>query len=206
MRWSTSSLCEAKRFVGERFLADARVADVRDLVVSEAPTIVPEAEIPELLAKMLEDPRCRHVYVVDGSGALVGSVRLDAVAKYLFPYTTMSISAFFPSVSRLLTQFTARKVSDIMDPRPRSVDDNVLVPDAVRIMWEEKTSELPVVDEKQRVVGEIDLLEVIAAYVEKTGKGAVTEARQSHSPNGGRGPQSPGDLGPSQIPPACSAR
>lgn len=205
MRWSISNLCEAKRFMAETLLADARVRDVRDLVVSEAPTIGPEAEIPELLGKMLENPRCRRVYVVDGSGVLVGSVRLNSVSKYLFPYETTSISPLFPSVSRLLTQFTARRVSDIMDTTPRSVDDNVLVPDAVRIMWKEKTNELPVVDEKQRVVGEINLLEVIAAYMERTGRGAVTKARHSHSSKGERRPQSPGALAASRFSPARSA-
>ena len=158
--------------MAERFLANARVGDIRELVVSEASTIGPEAEIPELLEKMIEDPRSRHLYVVDESGVLRGAVRLNCLTEYLFPYTTISVSESFPSLSRLLTQFAARKVSDIMNPAPRSVDDSVLVPDAVKIMWEEKINELPVVDEKRRLIGELNLSEIIAAYLGKTGRNA----------------------------------
>lgn len=154
--------------MAERFLEHARVADVRKLIVGEAATIGPEAEIPELLEKILEDPRSRHVYVVDESGVLVGSVRLNSVIQYLFPYTTTSVSEPFPSASRLLAQLAACKVRDIMNPTPQFVDDSTRVPHAVRIMWDERINELPVVDQQKRVVGELNLLEIIAAYLEKT--------------------------------------
>ncbi len=43
--------------MAERLLAHARVRDVRKLVVAEAATISPDARIPYVLKKIIEDPR-----------------------------------------------------------------------------------------------------------------------------------------------------
>ena len=76
--------------MAERLIGDKRVGDVHKLLVEDAAAIGPDQLLDELLAKIVEDPRTRHVYVVDRDGVLVGSVRLNTVLKHLFPLIRVS--------------------------------------------------------------------------------------------------------------------
>ena len=153
--------------MAERLLANASVGEIRDLIVTEAATVGPDAEIVDALRKMLDDLRTRHVYVVDERGVLIGSLRLNAVTAYLFPYTSASDVDTIPPTGRMLAAISARKVGDIMNVSPRYVRDGHLVPEVVRIMCEEGINELPVVDGERRVVGEVSFLEIVAAYLKE---------------------------------------
>ena len=61
------------------------VDDVWELVVDNPSTIRPDALLAELLEKMVEDTRTRHVYVVDKQQRLLGVVRMTTVTGLLFP-------------------------------------------------------------------------------------------------------------------------
>ena len=79
----------------------------------------------------------------------------------------------------------ARTAADIMNPAARTVHDGVVVPDAVKIMWEEGINELPVMDEKQRVIVELNLLDIIAAYLQER-EGLMQRCRKSFETRAGR--------------------
>ena len=150
--------------MAERILGDMNVGEVHKLIVEDAATISPGSPLDELLKKIVEDPRTRHVYVVDGKNTLVGSVRLNSVLEYLFTMTSMSARED-QGILGLVGLIGAKYVKDIMDTHPSYVHLDTSVNDTVKLMIEEKVCELPVVDEKQRVIGEINFLEIIDAYL-----------------------------------------
>jgi len=65
------------------------VGEVHRLIVENATTITLDKPLDELLKKIVEDPRTRHVYVIDNKNILMGSVRLNSVLEYLFAMTSM---------------------------------------------------------------------------------------------------------------------
>ncbi len=152
--------------MAERKLADVRVEDMRRLIVERATTVGPDTTVRSLLGKLLEDSRTRHAYVVDEAGCLVGSVRLNAVLKHLFPLSSANDDEVWRPMG-LAAAMGSEKVRDIMNASPCSVHPEMPVLEMVKIMVAEQVSELPVVDQQNRVVGEANFLEVIAAYLAK---------------------------------------
>ena len=55
-------------------------------------------------------------------------------------------------------------MKDIMNASPRFVRDDTPVAEVIRLMEEGKINELPVVDDRRQVVGEINFLEITAEY------------------------------------------
>ncbi len=151
--------------MAERSIGDMHIRDVHRLIIENAATIGAERPLSELLEKIIADPRSRHVYVVDEKGILTGSVRLHAVVKQLFPLTTATSSGEFRTLEILAT-YDAKTVGDIMDESPVFVQEETTVNEAVQLMVAEGVNELPVVDTRGRVIGEVNFLEVIAAYLE----------------------------------------
>jgi len=52
-----------------------------------------------------------------------------------------------------------------MNTKPGFVQSDTSVNETVKIMIEETVNELPVVDNEHRVIGDINFLEIIAAYI-----------------------------------------
>ena len=152
--------------MAERLIGDKRVGDVHKLLVEDAAAIGPDQLLDELLAKIVEDPRTRHVYVLDRDGVLVGSVRLNTVLKHLFPLIT-SASPGHERLLDVLTSFEASTVRDIMNVDPAFVHEGTTVAETVKLMIGEQVNELPVVDNQHRVMGEVNFLEVINAYLKE---------------------------------------
>ncbi len=150
--------------MAERSIGDMHIRDVHRLIIENAATIGADRPLTELLQKIIADPRSRHVYVVDEEGTLIGSVRLNAIVKQLFPMTTAASSGEYRTLEILAT-YDAKTVSDLMNESPVFVQEETTVNEAVQLMVAEGVNELPVVDEKRRVTGEINFLEVIAAYL-----------------------------------------
>ncbi|MCG8569514.1 MAG: CBS domain-containing protein [Spirochaetes bacterium] len=153
--------------MSEEILRLKKVGDIKDFIVKSVSMITADKSIDQLLTKMTEDLRTRHVYVIDEKKRLIGSVRLNDVLEFLFPYTAIQ-----PTESPLYKAKQAYEVSivkDIMNPTPYYVYEDTYISDMVKIMEREKINELPVVNKNREVVGEIILLEVIEYYLKEKG-------------------------------------
>lgn len=147
----------------EGILVSIKVRDVHTLLAEEAFTIGPDCSVDELLERLVENPRTRHAYVVDGSGRLIGSVRPAAFLRCLFPIATLDRVGRKGLVEAALATETVR-VRDIMSKDPSSLYEHSTLAEMVELMIREDVSELPVLDDQRRVVGEVSLPEVAAAY------------------------------------------
>lgn len=148
-------------------LADMTVAAVRKFFVENPSMVHADTSIDELLKKINKDPRTRHVYVVDDDNRLIGSVRMNTVVKYLFPMTSIVESVGNVGDEPFLA-FGARTAKNIMNMNPFFVHETTSLAEMASILMREKINELPVVDEQMHIIGQVNMYEVIKAYLDVT--------------------------------------
>ena len=144
-------------------LGNMKVSDIRNLIVADATTIKVDASIDELLAKVIDDPRTRHVYVVDEEGRLVGSVRMNMIVQYLFPLS--SVIDATDDIKQKFLAFGTHNIASLMNTNPSYVVEDDTLSRMSQILIHEKINELPVVDDDKKVIGEVNVFEVIKAYL-----------------------------------------
>jgi len=138
------------------------VADIRELWVERPPAVFPSCPVELVLAKIHEGPRTRHVYVVDADNLLLGSIRMSAVLGYFFPQTALGEGLRQGGGSD-----GAPAAADMMDDNPFYVEPHTQVSFMAKIMINERINELPVVDGDKRLIGQVNMYEVIAAYLRR---------------------------------------
>lgn len=146
-------------------LESLRVKDLLRQMPTEPDVIHRHASPEELLHKMVDNPRTRHVYVVDDRGRLCGSVRMNTVVEYLFPYTSLR-SGSSEWVLRALPRFSKSTLGDLMNEQPHYVTEETPLAEMAEMLIEDKINELPVVDAQRHIVGQVNVYDVIATYLE----------------------------------------
>ena len=140
------------------------VSDVYDLLVKKPTTINPDSSIVEMLEKMIEDLKTRHIYIVDDNNRLLGVVRMTTVAEMLFPLVTIEEITSDPYLFRNI-KFDAQSVHEVMNKNPRMVHMDTGLHELARIFVEEKVTELPIVDDSNVLLGQVNMYEIIKAYL-----------------------------------------
>jgi len=146
----------------EEKLAKAQVADINELIVNSPAIVKEDTPIREMLESIIKDTRSRHAYVVDKNNKLIGSIRINNVIQYLFPSTILKEQQNSPKVGSFMDYLNARVAGDIMSMRPNYVFKDTPLDKMVDIMIDDKSNELPVVNKDMEVIGEVNVLEVIA--------------------------------------------
>ena len=149
-------------------LADLKVKDIRHLLVEDPATTRPTAPLREVLEEMDKDLRTRHVYVVDDEGRLLGTVRMGSVVEYLFPFDAViekGSTIYGSTVPRL----SAKTAADLMHTPAVRVTEETSLGEMARLLIREAINELPVVDENDRLIGQVNVYETVKAYLDLQG-------------------------------------
>jgi len=128
---------------------------VEQFMTTDLFTVRPD-DIIDFAASLMEWRHIRHVPVEDDSGKLLGMLSHRALLKILAEGHNSDDE----------TEFSVR---DIMTPNPVSINPDTPTVDAIRLMRENKLSNLPVTDKNQQLLGivtEHDLLKVAARALE----------------------------------------
>lgn len=139
-----------------------RVKDIRNLITQEASIVREDDTILKVAEEMVRDPKTRTVYVVNKENKLVGVIPVIELVQYLY-------SAYIPQ-EYILYRFPVLlsgtpKAKDIMLP-PVYVHDDENITSAFIKMFKNNLKELPVVDEEMHVIGDLNILEMIIAWIE----------------------------------------
>ena len=145
-------------------LNDLKVGDVLNLVVENPSSIEPDAPLVELLDKILEDTRTRHVYVVDENKKLLGVVRMITVIGVLFPLQAIGAEMSDPQLFSHIN-LDGKTVREIMKSEFISVRLDTRLQDMAAILLKEKITELPVVNENNQLIGQVNMYEIIQIYL-----------------------------------------
>ncbi|MCL4297305.1 MAG: CBS domain-containing protein [Anaerolineae bacterium] len=132
---------------------------VKDWMSREVITINPDMTLPEA-HRLMTDHKIRRLPVLD-KGRLVGIVTLGDVRE-AEPSSATSLSIW--EVNYLLAKL---KIGEIMTPKPITISAEETIGQAARLMLEKKVSGLPVVDEKQHVIGIITESDIFRMVVQE---------------------------------------
>lgn len=139
------------------------VAKARKLI-TENPTLVNANEsLPELALAITEDPKTRTLYVVDKSKRLIGLITLRDLIQAVFA-NLLEIDMLGHGVFRRLG---IKEASDIMSTALIYAKDDENIETVLKRMLDNRLTEIPVIDQNMKVVGELNLLEMLSIWVER---------------------------------------
>ncbi|WP_368505127.1 CBS domain-containing protein [Alkalihalophilus sp. As8PL] len=130
--------------------------------ITLAPSTVSTADSINLVRKKMTkaEPVNRSIYVVDESNKLLGIITLKELLKVLAVRGGIS-SGEIPTRGKLLCYISANTTAkDIMRP-PTSVKTTDSLEKALEIFVSHGLEELPVVDENNVVIGDLDAYELL---------------------------------------------
>ncbi len=113
---------------------------------------------------MIEDPKTRHVYVVDKNKHIIGSIKLSDIREDMFPFSVFDTKVDITKQG-LINYKKSLLACDIMSYNFEYVYEESKLPDVFRIMHEEGINELPVVNSQLEIIGEINFFEIILYYL-----------------------------------------
>lgn len=149
-----------------RILMESTVSDAYQLINGDPLTIRKDAHIDELLIMLAKNTKTRHAYVVDKDMRLIGAVRLNDLLSYLSPAVVLQENKDFVDMARYFQYAEAEKVEDLMTTNCGWVMSDMSIKDTLSIMKLAQINEIPVVNEKAQVIGEINLIEIVQHYMD----------------------------------------
>jgi len=156
-----------KKFITD--LYDLNVKDIMKNIKSGIPFIEKNADIAFILSILNKK---KHVWVVDGKDTLhiLGVItESDTLMLFSPPYTPMQ--SFDKPTLQSLQYGLSITAEEIMSKNPIKISPEEKIKDIIIMMKQYKVKQMPVVDENNRLLGEITLHHFIDKYnKEKTKK------------------------------------
>jgi CBS domain-containing protein len=161
----------------EAITQSTHIADLSDVLRRTEATVVHADDSLQRLAEMVvERPQCRVISVVDGRERLIGLVPIRTLVNDMFlkivPEEFLGEITDLDAVMAYAGHLGARTAADIM-VGPTWVEPQETLRDAFERMHHADLNGLPVVDPDHRVLGYLDQLELLLAWVSATGRGAL---------------------------------
>ena len=142
-------------------IKDIRVSDVLEMAgkVVEPATVRSDASLRDAVMAIIKDSETRKVYVVDDQGKLVGTITLETLLRHA-GYRMGVRETGMTSFLRMLAEMSNDKVHDIMAKPIRVRKDELLV-NVTKLMVENHLNDLPVVDNQDKLVQELNGLDIL---------------------------------------------
>ncbi len=155
------------------------VRDVARLLQGTNPVKVLGSEaLRDVARRSAQHPECGVLSVVDESDVLLGLIPVTRLVEDIFvkivPEEFLSHIDHAAEALDYAERLGARTAADIMG-KPISVKPDETVRDAFRKIHEFKLAGLPVVDDEGHVIGYLDELELLLAWVEVSGRRRLLE-------------------------------
>ena len=142
----------------KKSFSDLLVSDVYDLVIKEPSMVRAGSKIQEVFDQFLKNPVSQKVYVIDEEGKLLGAVTTQTLLRLLGYRVGVREFAGF-SLWKLMRDMLKEGVDGVFVKVPPVKATDKLTK-ALQIMLDNHVSDLPVVDEDGKLVGELNSLEI----------------------------------------------
>ncbi len=144
---------------------DTPVEEVAAVLNLEPTVVSPDMPLEEISTLMLIHPNVHMACVVAEGGRLVGLISLqnvvDALFFHIIPEEFLSEIHQLEDALQFARRTRMRTAADAMQP-PQWVKYGDTVKEAFKLMHENKLSGLPLVDAQYRIIGYINMLELMA--------------------------------------------
>lgn len=150
----------------------------RDIMTENVITIKKESSIEDLSEILLKN-KISGVPVVDGDGKIEGVVtEADIIVQDTdlhFPryFKLLDAIIYLDSLNRFrdsLKKHLATKVEDIMVSKVLTISPETTISDIAELMLRQKINRLPVVDEKDKVIGIVTRADIVRSMIPKENK------------------------------------
>jgi CBS domain-containing protein len=142
-----------------------KVRNARKLI-KESPTIITRnTSLKELVLAFGDDPTTRSLYVINSEGIYEGIITLNDLVRVVFFYHLKTEKG--PSLKTYLS-LIATKAHEIMSNEAVFAKDDEDLDTVLNRMFENEIQEIPIVDDRMKIIGEINLLELLIAWLEKS--------------------------------------
>ena len=139
-----------------------KIADIiDDLLVNKAPIVSEDASINLVLDEIVNQDSNRVLYVVDKDNKLQGTITLNEIARHIF---AMSHEHNIHS-RRIMDLVTSEDVDHIMKKRPPFVTESDNLGDVIKKMIKSNMKHLPLVDEKNKIICDVSMVDIIKCMV-----------------------------------------
>lgn len=138
---------------------DLVVEDVHEIMIGKPAVVKEDDQLKDAVEALTKNLISRKVYVVDGEGKLKGVITIETLLKqvgYRVGVRETGMISFFKFLSGIFKE----NVTEFME-KPVTVTNRDKVLDALRLMVEHHLNDLPVIDDKGRIVGELNSLEIL---------------------------------------------
>lgn len=139
---------------------------ISDLLVNTAPVITMDAPIALVLDEIINQDSNRVVYVVNENNQLQGTITLNEIARHIF---SMSHEQNVHS-RRIMDMVTAEDVEHIMKKNPPYIRESENLGDVIGKMIKSDMKHLALVDENNKVICDISMVDIIKRMVEQDRK------------------------------------
>lgn len=144
---------------------------VREIMSREITAIEPEISAWEAL-EQLSQRRISGLPVIDKQGKLVGMFTEKDVLAFILPSYVQQVGRFVyeenpKGTRKKLEELKKTSVSQLMRKEVITIDPDVTLCEAARVMLTQKARRLPVVDKAGKVVGIIVREDVLRAFIQE---------------------------------------
>jgi len=151
---------------GDGMVEDKPIGEIRvsDVLENAEKTVRPatvrhDATMRDAVEAIIKDSETRKVYVLDDDGKLVGTITLETLLRYA-GYRLGVRSTGVTSFLRMLAEITKDKVTAVMT-KPVKISSDELLVNVTKLMVEHHLNDLPVVDKDNRLVDELNGLDIL---------------------------------------------
>jgi Kef-type K+ transport system membrane component KefB len=147
-----------------------RIRDIENIIITKPQYVTLETPINIIIKKITKLKNRHDIDVIDKNRKLVGVISRNSLIKHLFSPDCTSIDTITAEQYRsydllnILQNPKDKTAEDIMVKVRTFVDLNTSLIDVAKIFYNNKLEELPLVDDKMVLLGEINLYGIIKQY------------------------------------------
>jgi len=160
----------------ESITSQTPIADADRLLTAEAVVVHRHDNLEIIAQRAVDNPICRVLSVVDEEEHLVGLIPIRILVNDIFlkivPEEFLGEIADLDAALQYASHIAARTASDIMI-EPVSVRPTETVRTAFERMHHSRMNGLPICDPDGRVIGYLDMLELLLVWIRSTGRSTL---------------------------------
>ncbi len=151
-------------------MKETKVKEIRKYITEKPAYVLETDSIHTVIRKFIENPIIRAVYVVDEGNVLQGIITIQEILKRIsvdfysisFIYSESSFTGY-----NLISTIGETRARDIMNTEIYYIKDEETIEKAFNILFQNNAGELPVVDDKLRLIGDLNVIELLVLWEEK---------------------------------------
>ena len=144
----------------DKDVRDLTVEDVFEIISGRPAIVKDDSVIKDAVEAITHSPTSRKVYVVDANGKLKGMITIETLLRHV-GYRVGVREGGMISFFKFLTGILKDDVTEIME-KPATITKKHKMVDVLEMMVEHHLNDLPIVDDEDRIIGELHSLEILA--------------------------------------------